>query len=92
MLIEEDLDEYHSGLRLQLIASPIVQRPRSTKLGTGADDDDDERRYHAPDFAKRHGASYPELFYDLWFVANLNVFQAVSSRPPLFPRAVVSAN
>ncbi|KAF3061119.1 hypothetical protein GL218_03734 [Daldinia childiae] len=31
-------------------------------------------RHHTPKFLKTHSATNFELFYDLWFVANLNVF------------------
>ncbi|KAK8125377.1 uncharacterized protein PG998_001136 [Apiospora kogelbergensis] len=80
---ETELD-YAKG-RIGIVASRIshsTKAPAHTH-GHGNDDEHQPGLVHRPSyldlpvFTKSHAASHFELFYDLWFVANLNVFASV---------------
>ncbi|KAK7940990.1 uncharacterized protein PG986_013377 [Apiospora aurea] len=76
----------YAGERLRLIASRI-EDPRNPSNHAADHGHDDHTAHTAsipaapnmdvPAFKKSHAASNFELFYDLWFVANLNVFAAI---------------
>ncbi|KAK7924003.1 hypothetical protein PG985_006057 [Apiospora marii] len=78
---DSDLD--YAGERIRLISTRIQDHRKPSAHETGHD-----HQGHAatvstasdldvPAFIKSHAASNFELFYDLWFVANLNVFASI---------------
>ncbi|KAI1097610.1 hypothetical protein F4804DRAFT_159422 [Jackrogersella minutella] len=86
-MTHHDLD--YAGRRLQLLGSRVVE-PEHTghrvipkhhhqhahPHETG-DSNGEKRSQDRPKFSKPEAATNFELFYDLWFVANLNVFTSI---------------
>ncbi|KAI5860002.1 hypothetical protein GGS23DRAFT_257914 [Durotheca rogersii] len=77
-----DLD--YSGQRLPLVGSRVVESEVSGlrvvpgHRGHGHDGGQQENAPgDSPEFLKTEAATNFELFYDLWFVANLNVFTSI---------------
>ncbi|KAL7627936.1 hypothetical protein AAE478_002131 [Parahypoxylon ruwenzoriense] len=77
-----DLD--YAAERLPLVGSRIVESEKSghrvvpSNTGHPHDEREDDRATgDSPEFLKNHAATNFELFYDLWFVANLNVFTSI---------------
>ncbi|KAI0172162.1 bacterial low temperature requirement A protein-domain-containing protein [Hypoxylon sp. FL1284] len=87
-MVHPDLD--YTGERLQWVGSRVVE---PSEGGSGHRvmptrhhhhhhqrkdfDLDKEQSHDAPEFSKNEAATNFELFYDLWFVANLNVFTGI---------------
>lgn len=53
---------------------PLATKPLRKQLDRVLDDDDDNPLHQDPHFQLRKETTHPELFYDLFFVANLTVF------------------
>ncbi|KAK8055989.1 hypothetical protein PG993_001216 [Apiospora rasikravindrae] len=81
-----DLD--YAGERLRLLGSRIEDPRNPSNHASGHVHGHDDHAAHTvsvaaaadldiPAFKKSHAASNFELFYDLWFVANLNVFAGI---------------
>ncbi|KAI1842218.1 hypothetical protein JX266_011626 [Neoarthrinium moseri] len=72
----------YAGTRLPVVANPIVEGEKRQN-GHALNHRDQESlpivgdSVEHPEFEKHHSASPVELFYDLWFVANLSVFTSI---------------
>ncbi|KAI1818370.1 bacterial low temperature requirement A protein-domain-containing protein [Poronia punctata] len=76
-----------TDFKLKWIANPIVPEDKIRPINPGEYDDlqlhdvDDRRQVfdydHIPRFHKKPGSDRLEVFYDLWFVANLAVFTSL---------------
>ncbi|KAF7531958.1 hypothetical protein G7054_g8409 [Neopestalotiopsis clavispora] len=73
-------DEDYANARLRLVGTRVVEPSESIRSNTyeGADGLIRKRPLRdVPEFCKNEAATTFELFYDLWFVANLSVFSSV---------------
>ncbi|CAG9941691.1 unnamed protein product [Clonostachys rosea f. rosea IK726] len=60
---------------LKFLEKPFAKEPGSESISSS---EGPSRRKSRVEFNKREAATAPELFYDLWFVANLTVFSSAN--------------